>query len=271
MDELFNLPAASSVAGNTEPATIPTSEPTAEQERQLRGIARAPISAWNTEIDGNILPAYERDLQFAAVSAGAAGVDSIRQTLAASASVTALAASATEVRLRDYFERLEEWHRRLFVESIRRSIRVDASTVLTRVSIQPQLEAVIQRNVGLIRGLDSDMRRTVERVVYDAYNAQDSRNRLRRRLKIDLGFAPARAKLIARDQLGKIAGEFDRIRHEQLGVNKFVWIHSLEENPRPEHLARHNQVFPWSRPPGGVIPGQEINCRCRAAAYVEPS
>lgn len=91
------------------------------------------------------------------------------------------------------------------------------------------------------------------------------------------GIARDRARLIARDQVGKLYGQINAARQQDLGVTKFVWRTMRDERVRgdpdgkypkaePSHFDREGKVYSYADPPDGEIPGEPINCRC----YPEP-
>lgn len=75
-----------------------------------------------------------------------------------------------------------------------------------------------------------------------------------------------RAKLIARDQIGKLNGQLTMARQKNIGVESYVWRTSLDERVREEHKAREGEKFSWDEPPKDGHPGNPINCRCSAEA-----
>lgn len=75
-----------------------------------------------------------------------------------------------------------------------------------------------------------------------------------------------RAKLIARDQIGKLNGQLTMARQKNIGVESYVWRTSLDERVREEHRHREGEKFSWDEPPKDGHPGNPINCRCSAEA-----
>lgn len=85
-----------------------------------------------------------------------------------------------------------------------------------------------------------------------------------------------RAKLIARDQMGKINSRISQVRQESLGITHYTWVTMRDLAVRGEpnyysfynHNKRDRMVFAWNDAPGDGHPGQPINCRCLAIPYV---
>lgn len=76
------------------------------------------------------------------------------------------------------------------------------------------------------------------------------------------GVAESSAKLIARDQTGKLFGDLNRTRQKALGVSRATWRTSGDNRVRDEHEALEGTVFDWDNPPEEGIPGSPIQCRC---------
>ena len=77
-----------------------------------------------------------------------------------------------------------------------------------------------------------------------------------------------RARLIARDQIGKLNGQLTQIRQEEIGVKQYIWRTSLDERVRKLHVHREGETFDWANPPDDGHPGEPIRCRCYAEAVL---
>lgn len=164
---------------------------------------------------------------------------------------------------------------------------------------EPWLEPLIgdfaRKNARLITRVSEDFAERVESRVANRVQEGVRAEELQREIERDFlgageeaAVAKRRAKLIARDQIGKLSGDITRIRQTELGVERYVWRTSRDERVRgyekPDtwpgsHVAREGEVFEWGRPieeqldEKGLVsadidgpPGTPINCRC----YAEP-
>lgn len=77
------------------------------------------------------------------------------------------------------------------------------------------------------------------------------------------------ARTIARDQVGKLSAQLNRIRQENLGITGYRWRGVLDSRERPEHREREGKYFDWDDPPEDGHPGEPINCRCSAEPDVK--
>ncbi len=73
-----------------------------------------------------------------------------------------------------------------------------------------------------------------------------------------------RARLIARDQIGKLDGQLTRQKQTEAGVDGYAWRGALDGRERPSHVAREGLIFKWNAPPPDGHPGQPVQCRCSA-------
>lgn len=77
-----------------------------------------------------------------------------------------------------------------------------------------------------------------------------------------------RAKIIARDQLGKINGRFSQIRQQKLGITHYYWSTSQDERVRHTHKQRDGRLYAWADAPEDGHPGIPILCRCVPIPYL---
>jgi SPP1 gp7 family putative phage head morphogenesis protein len=122
----------------------------------------------------------------------------------------------------------------------------------------------LQENVALIRSIPSKYFDEVEVLVARAVASGQRWEDLAKELQKRFAVAEDRAKLVARDQVGKLYGNIQRLRQQNLGVERYVWRTVHDNRVRPEHAERDGQTFQWSKPPLDGHPGHAINCRCFA-------
>lgn len=77
--------------------------------------------------------------------------------------------------------------------------------------------------------------------------------------------AKTRASLIGRDQINKLNGQLSHLRQINSGIISYIWRDSDDIRVRDSHLVLDNFIFTWAKgAPGGIHPGDEIQCRCWA-------
>ena len=129
-----------------------------------------------------------------------------------------------------------------------------------------QLAGFTRVNVRLINSIPSDQFNRVESILMDAARQGRRHESVAKDIEREFEISENRAKLIARDQIGKIASDLSRARMMANGVNKGVWRTSRDERVRDSHEAREGKTFDLDKGIEGEHPGGPINCRC----YTEP-
>lgn len=145
------------------------------------------------------------------------------------------------------------------------------------------VEGFVDENVALIKGITPQLADAVEAAVTRALQKGTLHGDLAEELEDRFGYAEDRAKLIARDQIGKLYGQVNAARQQEMGVAKFIWrtvgdsrVRGMPggkyERAEPSHAALEGETFEYANPPpadvdgGPALPGVPINCRC----YPEP-
>lgn len=164
----------------------------------------------------------------------------------------------------DAFQRLQ------LLRQIRDATGVDVDLLTTK---SPLVRALIgdfaTDNAALVGDLSDRMAERladmVRRAAAEGYTQWD----LAEQIADAFGYSDRRAAFIARDQIGKLYGQLDRIRQVDLGVTHFIWHTMRDARVRDSHATLEGSTFAWSDPPVNergerIIPGSDYNCRCWA-------
>lgn len=136
---------------------------------------------------------------------------------------------------------------------------------------EPRLEAIvpafISENVALIKSVPNRFFDEVEKLAANAVRTGRRWEDLAKDIQERTGIAEDRARLIARDQVGKLVGQLADERHKDLGLTHFIWRTVRDDRVREEHEALNGDRFEIGvGDPDEGLPGEAINCRC----YEEP-
>lgn len=129
-------------------------------------------------------------------------------------------------------------------------------------------------NVSLIKRVADRYLGDVEQTVTDGIRAGSRWEEIASQLEEQFDLTEQRAKLIARDQVGKFFGELNQFRQESLGLERYIWRTVRDERVRDAHDDFNGETYSWDDPPGdgspqeGTHPGTAINCRCYAEAVI---
>jgi len=135
------------------------------------------------------------------------------------------------------------------------------------------LQATIAENVGLIKSIPQRYMTGVDGAVMRSVQAGRDLGSLAKELHEQRGITKRRAATIARDQNNKATATLTRVRQQELGITKAVWVHSgAGKHPRPEHVAFNGKTYDVAK--GAYLegkwtwPGVEINCRCTSRSII---
>jgi SPP1 gp7 family putative phage head morphogenesis protein len=148
---------------------------------------------------------------------------------------------------------------------IKQAIGVNLSTVLDK-GVGARLAHFNAENVSLIRSIQTRYLADVERVVISGFGAGARAEDIASELSERFDVAESNALRIARDQVGKLNGQLNAVRQQQLGIDGFVWRTAGDTRVRDEHKDLAGKKFAYDDPPDEGLPGEPINCRC----YAEP-
>lgn len=150
-------------------------------------------------------------------------------------------------------------------DGIRRSTKVDVAGLLARSDrINATVQAAAKANVDLITSIPVQHFERLAVKVEKGFAQGMRSEQLAKLVQEQTGVTKSRAKLIARDQIGKMNSEFSRVRQQDLGITHYIWRTAQDERVRDEHADLDGQKFAWSDPPSEGHPGMPIQCRCTA-------
>lgn len=123
----------------------------------------------------------------------------------------------------------------------------------------------VGENVSLIKSIPTQVLNEVEGVISRAFTNATPHDVLVKQINERFSVGESRARLIARDQIGKLYGQTNAYRQQDLGITKFIWRTSGDERVREEHAALEGLEFSYPEgAPGEGLPGEPIQCRCSA-------
>ncbi len=140
------------------------------------------------------------------------------------------------------------------------------------VQREPWLEAFmlnsIRDNVSYIKNIEENYLSEVEKVVYEGVKEGRSIKQIRESILERVDVAEGRAQFLAVDQTGSILGQMTAQRHQNIGIDKFIWYDASDERVRKSHKELSGQVFSYDDPPTingrKLLPGEDYRCRCVA-------
>ncbi len=126
------------------------------------------------------------------------------------------------------------------------------------------------RNVALIESLETSQLEDLLPIISEATAAGWASRELQAAIQERFGVGESRAELIARDQVLKLNSQVTRDRHEEAGIDAYIWRTSGDERVRDTHAELEGEQFSYEDPPvtndqGETNnPGEDYQCRCTA-------
>ena len=144
---------------------------------------------------------------------------------------------------------------------------IDFSGLMNDESLGDAFDEAVESNIALITSLPQQYLNRIEFAVMARLQAGTLNISLADDLSKIEGITQNRARLIARDQLGKINSRLSQLRQQSLGITHYTWSTSLDERVRKRHANWEGDLIAWDSPPPEGHPGQPIQCRCTAIPY----
>ena len=165
--------------------------------------------------------------------------------------------------------KIQHYHKEDLIRKFRSALGIDVRILLADPVVFAFMQESIDTNVGLIktipRRFNEGLTKRVEKVFAESPFDQQA---LKKMLKDEYKSSGYNLRRITRDQTSKQIGALTRIRHEQLGIEGYMWLTSEDERVRPTHVNYNRKWFRWSNPPPEGHPGFPIQCRCTAQAAI---
>ena len=213
-------------------------------------------------------------------------------------------AEKIKARLLDIGQKTSDWNDKQWQNTLMQVLGVD---VYRREQfLGSHLKSFVQEGSSLITKLTEDTYHDVATTITRDIRAGDRVETIKDDIMEETDIGPGifdkvetRARLIARDQVGKLNGELTRVRQESIGVKWYRWHTALDERVRgkqgglypdadPSHAAMEGMICRWddnslyaetledaqadnwlqrsSIDGTEAQPGEDIQCRCWAEA-----
>lgn len=163
-----------------------------------------------------------------------------------------------------YARRTAGYQRDQLGRQLKAALGIDVPTLDSR--LPALIEHFAQHNAALIKSVPVDVVAKIEKMVMGAFTSGTPHAQLAEEISNRFDIGERHARLIARDQVGKIYGQVNAFRQKDLGVTSFVWQTMHDERVRDDHVDLDGKVFAYNDPPDEGLPGEPTNCRC----YAEP-
>lgn len=139
-----------------------------------------------------------------------------------------------------------------------------------------EIEKWISDNVDLITSIPKETLGDMKKLVYQGYLDGKSATALSKEIQHKYSVSREKARLIARDQMGKLSCDITKAQQLDAGIREYQWRTCGDSRVRESHKKLDKRIFSWDAPP--VVdektgrrchPGQDYQCRCRAVAVLK--
>ena len=232
---------------------------------------RAVVQQWRKAVNDTLLPAVEALLPVH-LDDNADDVDRLMGHLKISFAAD-VHPEAAKAYLIDVGQRTAKWNDEQWKNTLHTVLGVD--THRPEQWLGSHIKSFANENTSLITKLSTETLTNVRRVVETGVRKGDYYTDLKKQIQETMQTTEYRARLIARDQIGKLNGELTQLRQQEAGIEGYIWRTAQDErvrgdpsglypNATPSHFDREGQRFRWDDPPEGGHPGEAIQCRCTA-------
>lgn len=178
--------------------------------------------------------------------------------------------------LREKVERMAHLTRKLTIREWKKAVRATLGIdILDDYYLgefyREALTRWVDQNVNLISTIPKSTLGDMQNIVLDGFRNGRSTKSIIQEIQDVYGQTKRHARLIARDQIGKLNGELTKKQQEDAGIEEYEWSDSGDGRVRDDHKHLNGKRFRWSDPPivdaktgRRCHPGQDYQCRCVA-------
>lgn len=138
------------------------------------------------------------------------------------------------------------------------------------------LDKWIKENVDLIATIPYDALDEMEKIVLRSYLDGKPITTIAKEIQRNYSVTKSHARLIARDQMGKLNRQITQHQQQSCGVSRYKWSDAGDSRVRADHRRLNGKIFSWNAPPIVDMrtgrrghPGDDYQCRCVAIPVFE--
>ena len=154
---------------------------------------------------------------------------------------------------------------------------VEITGILTAErKLAPYFQQVVDANVALIRSIPEAKVPAFKNALSTAITQDLPVSEIAKMVRKHFAATDQQARLIARDQVGKLNGALDEFHQRQIGVKKYTWRTMHDGVVRKDHQKLEGTRHSWDKPPivdkksgRRAHPKGDFQCRCYAEAVLD--
>lgn len=177
-----------------------------------------------------------------------------------SAAESAVDEHAVEGVARDFGRRVSAHQKGELLKQGKAALGVDLHLFDPKVA--DKIGGFVHENVALIKKLRGATLDEIEAIVTRAVASGTRAETVAGEIAARFDVSERHARLVARDQIGKLNSQITEARHAELGIKSFIWRSMRDARVRPRHVTLDGQQFQYDKPPAEGLPGRPVCCRC---------
>lgn len=161
--------------------------------------------------------------------------------------------------LEDYYK--GEFYREAIKEWVNTNINLIKTTQNQALNKMQEIITDGWQQGRLIRDIEKDIKKHYTLV----------RTKMVNGIEQEIDITKRHARMIARDQIGKLNAEITRSQQKDAGVSEYIWSSVQDERVRDRHAELNGKRYKWGEPPivdertgRRAEPGEDYQCRCVA-------
>ena len=181
-----------------------------------------------------------------------------------------------EAEMRKQLGKLDRKSREAFYSRIAAKVGIDVKDLIAREGLKATTNALMLETAQWVKTLrDESLEKFTNNTLF-AMSQGESLDTIVGQFSEVVSERKNHAKFLARNQVQNYNSVTTKIRAQNLGITKAVWVTAGDERVRPSHADRDGKEFDvseglYSSVDGKVLhPGIDFNCRC-VTEYVVPA
>lgn len=187
--------------------------------------------------------------------------------------------------VKPHLERVKVKTEDQFVDEFER--QTGGKPIPEQINVDEFVNESLARNVNLVKTIPSKYFSDIDTAVRNAVSKGELTGVVKETIQKIQKDGKSRARLIARDQVGKLVGNIEEARQRKLGITHYIWRTAQDSRVRSfantngasDHRRLEGTLQKWSSPPVTTFkgklagerthPGEAIQCRCNAQAVYD--
>lgn len=171
--------------------------------------------------------------------------------------------------------RVKQKTEKQFVDEFQRQTGVEPTQNI--LDVDEFIKDSLSQNVALIKTIPQQYFSRLENIVHEAVTKGELSGQVRNKIQELSGAQKNRARLIARDQVGKLVANMEEVRQRKVGVKEYIWRTQQDSRVRSftnsngysDHKRLNKTVIKWNDPPVTVFKGKRAGERHHAGTDIQ--